>query len=162
MYIYRAHYFKFLSNARVSKALQLSHSSINGDLVPNLPSPPALSLSGDNVTVLTNIQATLTATQLELTNTKLTLTSTQRMLTDLQCEFTAYKSANRCVHLRDNVVNSRQLELVSSTSEAVTQNENEFNERKQLLENERINITNRISQVRYLLLILFNTFNHSN
>ena len=114
------------------------------------------------MTVSTNIQATLTATQLELTNTRLTLASTQRMLTDLQCEFTAYKSANRCVHLRDNEVNSRQLELVSSTSEAVTQNENELDERKQLLVNERTNITNRISQVRYLLLILLNTVNHSN
>ena len=114
------------------------------------------------MTVSTNIQATLTATQLELTNTRLTLTSTQRMLTDLQCEFTVYKSANRCVHFRDNEVNSRQLELVSSTSETVTQNENELNDRKQLLVNERINITNRISQVRYLLLILLNTVNHSN
>ena len=114
------------------------------------------------MTVSTNIQATLTATQLELSNAQVTLALTQRKLTDLQSEFSAFKLACCCVPLRNNEVNSRQLELVSSTSEAVTHNENEFNERKQLLENERINITNRISQVRYLLLILLNTVNHSN
>ena len=140
----------------MSQALQLSPSRINGVLVPNLTISPALFLSGDNIT------ATLTATQLELSNPQSMLALTQRKLTDLQSEFAAYKLANRCVHLRNNEVNSRQLELVSSTSEVVTQNKNELVERKQLLMNEQINITNRISQVRYLLLILLNTVNHSN
>ena len=133
----------------MSQVLQLSPSSLHGVVVPNLPLSPALSLSGDNVTVSTNIQATLTATQLELSNTQVTLALNQRNLTDLQSEFAAYKLANRCVHLRNNEIISRQLELVSSISEVVTQNENELVERKQLLMNEQINITNRISQVRY-------------